>query len=176
MSFHQNSKQHATDVIVSSTAIVTLDDESQVIVQLKDNEIDLSRVALARGLLGDIVPSMHAAPTEKVFFAYVADYIQGICWADLKNPSLSENVSIASQIGSIIGSCSLETNAKSAGVVDYYIVPRLSKILEKGNITDIAIRERLERLKGMADQLKALPLALCHIDINARNVSISRDI
>jgi len=154
----------------SLTAIVTLSDKSQVIVQLKDNEIDVTRVSLARGLLGSIVPSTHAVKAKNVFFAYISEYIQGTCWADFKNLSLSEEISIASQVGSHIGDCSLGVSATSAGVVDYHIVPRLSKILEKGNIEDGAIRERLEALLGTIDQLKVLPLALCHIDINARNI------
>jgi hypothetical protein len=50
-------------------------------------------------------------------------------------------------------------------------VPRLSKILEKEKVVDNAVRERVEALLGTIDQLKELPLALCHIDINGRNVS-----
>ena len=139
--------------------------------QLKDNEIDLTRVALARGLLESIVPSTHAVKPKNVVFAYISEYIQG---ADVKNISLSEDISIASQVGSRIGHCSLGVNVTSAGVVNYHLFPRLSKILEKENIEDGAVRKRLEALLGTVDQLQVLPLALCHIDINARNVYFSK--
>jgi hypothetical protein len=139
-------------------------------VQLKDNEIDLTRVSTARAMLGSIVPSTHAVKAKNVFFAYISEYIQGTCWADVKNLSLSEDISIASQVGEIIGNCSLGFNKVTAGIVDSNIVPRLSKILEKEKIID-GVRERIEALLNAVDQLKELPLALFHIDINARNVS-----
>jgi hypothetical protein len=50
-------------------------------------------------------------------------------------------------------------------------VPRISNVLEKEKVVDNAVWERLEALLGTIDLLKELPLALCHIDINTRNVS-----
>jgi hypothetical protein len=35
-------------------------------------------------------------------------------------------------------------------------------VLEKEKVVDNAVRERLEALLGTIDQLKELPLALCH--------------
>jgi hypothetical protein len=151
-----------------STLIVTLEDGSETIVQLKDNELDLTKVALARSLLGDVVPDMHAAKSSKVYFAYVASLIPGSVWGE-KKLSLDEDVRVVTQVARLLARCSL--NIKSNGIVDQYILPRLHKILEKEDIPDDAIRMRIKKLCGVTDQLKQLPLCLCHIDVNARNVS-----
>ncbi len=62
----------------------------------------------------------------------------------------------------------------STVVVDGYVVPRLQEIQEIKNFSD-APKARL-RLEGLLNpdivaELKSLPLALCHIDVNRRNVS-----
>ena len=66
------------------TTCVTLDDGTEVIVQFEDNEIDTTKMALARGLLGDIVPFTFSARTAKAYFAYVSDLIKGTMWSDLE--------------------------------------------------------------------------------------------
>lgn len=146
-----------------------LEDKSEVIVQLKDNEIDLTKVALARSLLGDIVPAMSAAKTDKVNFAYVSTLIPGEIW-DNKRLSLEEEIDVASQLGRLISACRM--GISSDGIVNYYVRPRLLKILEKESLPNPGIRERIERLSVSVDQLKALPLTLCHVDLNRRNVSL----
>lgn len=66
----------------SRTAIVTLEDGTKAVVQLKDNEIDFTKVILANSLLGDVVPIVHPVPTEKAHFAYMSNFIPGTMWSD----------------------------------------------------------------------------------------------
>lgn len=136
--------------------------------QLKDNEIDLTKVALARSLLGRVVPAMYAGKTDKVHCAYVVALLQGKMW-DGEELSLDQEVRVASQLARLLAACSL--GISSARIVDNYVRPRLLKILEKEEIGESDIRERIERLSASTDQLKVLPLSLCHIDLNRRNVS-----
>lgn len=57
----------------------------------------------------------------------------------------------------------------SPGIVNGSIIPCLKRIL-KGNISHNRLKEKIQALVGRCDVLKLLPLALCHIDLNARNV------
>lgn len=153
-----------------------MEDHSNIIVQLKDNEIDLTKVALARALLGNIVPSTHAAKTKKAYFAYISTLIMGEIWAakeDSGKLNGGQAVHLASQMGHLIAKCSLGLNHVTSGIVECNIVPRLHKILEKEDSLSAEARSRIEILLKKTDELKALPLALCHIDLNERNVSVS---
>lgn len=154
----------------SKTALVTLEDGSEVIVQLKDNEIDTTVTALARGLLGEIVPFIFSAQTSRAHYAYVADFIKGTMWFK-SDTTLDQDVGLASQLGGILARCLINTD--SSGVVDFFIVPRLKRILSKDNIVHTQLKSKIEALLNECDVLKCLPLALCHIDINARNVNSS---
>ncbi|ESK89327.1 aminoglycoside phosphotransferase [Moniliophthora roreri MCA 2997] len=169
-----SARSHKEQGLFSRTLVVTLEDDTDVIVQLKDNEVDLTKVALARGLLGDIVPEMHRAKAKRVYFAYVAPIIRGTLWhlkTERKELSLEQEVRVASQIAHLISRCSLGID--SSGIVDSYVQPRLEKILEKEELTEDA-RLRIERLCGLTEHLKSLPLVLCHIDINSRNVILNK--
>ncbi|KAH8115085.1 hypothetical protein DFH11DRAFT_1508209 [Phellopilus nigrolimitatus] len=154
----------------SKTAIATLEDGSEVIVQLKDNEIDTTKTALARGLLGEIVPFIFSAKTTKAHYAYVADLIKGTMWAGA-DTTAEQDIGLASQLGAILPRCLINTD--SSGVVDFFIVPRLKRILSKEDITHAPLKSKIEMLLSKCDVLKHLPLALCHIDINARNVLLN---
>ena len=55
--------------------------------------------------------------------------------------------------------------------MDFFVIPRLKRIVLKENISHAPLREKMEELLTQCDALKPLPLALCHIDLNARNVS-----
>ncbi|THV06236.1 hypothetical protein K435DRAFT_789650 [Dendrothele bispora CBS 962.96] len=166
-----SARTHADQGMFSRTIVVTLADNTEVIVQLKDNELDTTKIMLARSLLGDVVPDIHAAKPNKVYFAYVAPLIRGVLW-DKGKWSLDQEISAVSQIARLLFKCSLGID--SAGIVDYYIFPRLRKILEKEEISD-ELRTRLEKLHGAIEQLKNLPLCLCHADINERNIIMNDD-
>ncbi|KAF9072202.1 hypothetical protein BDP27DRAFT_1382213 [Rhodocollybia butyracea] len=114
----------------SRTFVAALADGSELIVQLKDNEIDLTKVSLALALLGAIVPSMHAAKCEKAHYAYVSSLIPGVIWSVKEDADWNE-------------------------------------------VLDVDARSRIENLLTKVDELKALPLALCHIDINERNIIVN---
>lgn len=153
--------------------MATLDTGTEVIVQLRDCDIDLSKVALARSLLGSVVPEMKLGKVDEVAFAYVASLIPGTIW-DKAQTSADEDRIICSEISRLLIRCSL--GVSSAAVIDGYVVPRLRKIIEIEDFTDVPeARERLEELLGWdrIAELKLLPLSLCHIDVNHRNVSFS---
>ncbi|KAK1226978.1 hypothetical protein PQX77_010046 [Marasmius sp. AFHP31] len=167
-----SARMHENQGMFSRTVIVTLADNTEIIVQLKDNEIDLSKVVLARSLLGPVVPDIHAAKSTEAYFAYVAPLIPGQIWSDC-DLSMNEDVSIVTQVARLLRKCSLGID--SSGTVDHYILPRLQKILEKEIFPNDDIRARIEKLCGLTDQLKKLPLTLCHIDVNARNIVVKKD-
>ncbi|KAK7051633.1 hypothetical protein VNI00_004612 [Paramarasmius palmivorus] len=167
-----SARMHEDQGMFSCTVVVTLADDTEVIVQLKDNEVDLTKVTLARTLLGDVVPDMHGGKCTKAYFAYLSELIPGRIWSE-KELSLEEDVSVASQVARLLSKCSLGID--SSGIVDLYLLPRLRKILEKEDVSDDAIRTRIEKLCDQADQVKKLPLSLCHIDINARNIILNEN-
>ncbi|TDL25803.1 hypothetical protein BD410DRAFT_784827 [Rickenella mellea] len=156
----------------SLSIIVTLSDDTKFVVQLRDNDVDTTMVTLAYSLLGEVVPPLHAARTSVVRAAYVAPFVPGTVWDEL-NCSLDDDVKIASQIGELLGRCFL--NVDSSGMVDRFIIPRLRKILAKERIPTKELRERIEGMILSAENLKALPLGICHIDVNASNIIIDNE-
>ncbi|KZT33426.1 hypothetical protein SISSUDRAFT_993059 [Sistotremastrum suecicum HHB10207 ss-3] len=170
----RSADMHKDQGLFSSTVVVILEDESRVIVQLKDNEIDLTKVALARSLLGSVVPRMNAAPTEYAFFAYVSNFLPGKMWIDVDSQfGIEQDSAIAKQIAGLIARCNL--GISSAGIVDSHIVPRLAHILKTRHNLPQDLRIRVENMLANVDSLKELPLALCHIDINKMNILVNPD-
>jgi len=149
----------------------------KAIIQLKDSPIDTTIVALARSLLGPIVPDVRSVPSKATRHAYAMNMLPGVyCESGVGAYSLNNDVAIARELGSILARCSLGID--SAGIVDYYIIPRLESIIAKelppGNEQWItAIRTRIKELTNRAENLKRLPLALCHTDLNCANVGYS---
>ncbi|KAK7056455.1 hypothetical protein VNI00_003010 [Paramarasmius palmivorus] len=163
-------REHEEQGLFSRTFVVTLSDNTEAIVQLKDNEIDLTKVALARSILGEIVPTLYRAKSTGVYFAYVAPFIYGTLWhlkTERRELLISQEAFVASQIAFLMRKCSLAIN--SSDVVDSYVVPRLQNIMGDEDLTE-DVRDRIEGLCRQTEVLKDLPLALCHIDINSRNV------
>jgi hypothetical protein len=147
-------------------------DAIQVVVQLKDNEIDTTKTVLANNLLGDVVPICHGAVT-KAQFAYISRFIPGTVWA-LREDQLSIDTSakIARQVGSLLARCTLGID--SSAIVDRYIIPRLRRIIAKADMPD-ELRNRIGELADLAGHLKTLPLALTHADVNTMNVILNKD-
>ncbi|KAK0434541.1 uncharacterized protein EV420DRAFT_1282482 [Desarmillaria tabescens] len=169
------ARVHDEQGCFSLTLVVTFENEDEVIVQLQDCEIDLSKVALARGLLGPVVPDIQFGKTQSVAFAYVATLIPGTIW-DRVDASADEELSICAEIAQLLTRCSL--GVSSTAVVDGYVVPRLQKILEVEDFSDTP--EARRRLEGLLNPervagLKSLPLSLCHIDVNHRNILVDND-
>ena len=162
-----SATKHDNQGLFSITITVTLEDKTKWIVQLKDNEIDTTRVALARSLLGDIVPFTFAVKSGRTHYAYVMSYVEGEVMRYMQF-TRDEEEHVFHQIGSLISRCSL--NISSAGSVDDYIVPRLQSILDTADIPCAGLRNKIVDLLQKVDTLKALPLALCHVDINNHNV------
>jgi hypothetical protein len=147
----------------------------KAIVQLKDSSIDTALVALARSLLGNIVPDVRTVHNNITRHAYVMNMLPGgYCESGVGAYSFNNDVAIARELGSILARCSLGND--SSGVVDYYIVPRLESIIARELPTDndpsiAAVRTRIRDLISRAENLKRLPLALCHTHLYCANVS-----
>lgn len=144
-----------------------MDARYQVVVQLKDNEIDTTKTVLANTLLGDMVPISFAAISNATF-AYVSHFIPGTVWV-IRDAELSvdENARVAFQVGALIARCTLGIDG--SGMVDGYVIPRIRRILSKTKMPQ-KVRTRIQELLGLTDGLKSLPLSLCHIDINIMNI------
>jgi hypothetical protein len=61
-----------------------------------------------------------------------------------------------------------------AGIVNGYIIPRLGRIVSKERMP-AELKARIKSLIPVAEGLKALPLSLCHIDINHMNVIVDEN-
>jgi len=155
----------------SKSAIVTLSDGTEIVVQLKDNEIDTTKTALANALLGDVVPISFAAISNATF-AYISRFIPGSVWLLRDNLTIEENARVALQVGSLIARCTL--GIEGSGMVDRYVVPRLLQILSKNKMTK-KLKTRIQGVLGLADGVKALPLSLCHIDVNSMNIILDEN-
>jgi hypothetical protein len=124
-------------------------------VQLKDNEIDTTKTALANALLGGVVPVLSMAISDATF-AYVSRFIPGKVWL-LRDDKLTveESARVALQVGNLIATCTLSLDG--SGMVDRYVVPRLLQILSKTKMTK-KLKTRIQGVLRLADGVKALPL------------------
>jgi hypothetical protein len=125
---------------------------------------------LANSLIGDIVPINHG-DKSKAQFAYLSRFIPGNIWPH--GPfGIEGDLKVCSQVGAIIARC--VTNIDSTSMVEHYIIPRLEKIVSKEKMPEI-LRTRIKSLIPLAPNLKALPLSICHADINKSNVIVDDD-
>ncbi|KAH7878939.1 uncharacterized protein C8R40DRAFT_689629 [Lentinula edodes] len=155
----------------SKTVIIKLEDESEWVVQLRDNEIDTTKVALARSKLGDVVPFVHRASPLKAHFAFIAPFVHGKVWCKKdKELSGAERVSIATQLGGMLARCAI--NEDSSAMIDSYVIPRLRYILDHSFVdgTHPQLRARIEDLANQAPSTHVLPLAVIHEDVNSMNI------
>lgn len=153
----------------SRTVEVTLSDSSKLIVQFRDDDIDTSIVALARALVGSVVPTVNLVYTRLCRRAYVSQYADGTLWEDLGICAVENDMRVASQIGTLIANFRLPMC--SASVVDDFVIPRLQQIIRQSPFfghDDLA--EKVQDIAARAHHLKSLPLAVCHTDVNRENV------
>lgn len=157
----------------SRSILVALKNGEKFIVQFKDNDIDVTFVALARSMLGSLVPLVDVVRTSLSHFAYLQTYIDGsrLLEEDRRGKvSDEQNISLSLQLGALISKCTLPES--SAAIVDSFIIPRLVYIRQRSDSLPDKLREFLERLLPLAPGLKDLPLCLTHIDLNSANVSM----
>jgi hypothetical protein len=158
----------------SITFRATFENGDKVIIQLKDSSINTVDVAIARSLLGPIVPEVHSVCSKASRHAYAMNMLPGVyCESGVGAYSFNNDVAIARELGSILAHCSFGID--SSGVVDNYIIPRLESIVTRELPTEndqsiTAIRTRIKDLTSRTNNLKHLPLALCHTDLNCANV------
>jgi hypothetical protein len=161
-------------------------DDTESIIQLKDNPIDATIVQLARSLLGPIVPSVMRVTATQTAYAYGQPRIQGQRWDPLIFTPMEEDAAIASQLATILARCSLPARVpgpiSSENVVDNYVIPRLDQLIRIVETEDVLFKgvdrelrvkylECLKAVRTNAPGLKVLDLILCHIDPNPFNVS-----
>ncbi|KAK0187246.1 hypothetical protein F5146DRAFT_1142207 [Armillaria mellea] len=81
----------------SGTFIVPLKNGTEAIIKLRDTEIDLSRVALAHSILGDITPQVHSGKVRKANFAHAGQVIPGTP-SDIEKTSYQDIVTISADL------------------------------------------------------------------------------
>ncbi len=164
-----SARMHPFQVVGSSISIlVSLSDGTEVVVQLRDTEIDTSTVALANALLGDVVPLSHTAKTSAVQAAYISPSIGGKVWTENEVP-LEGDVSIASQLASLLARLALPM--ESTSIIDRVVVPRLRRIVAKEHIPSDELKQRIDDMVHTTEHLRALPLAICPSDLDPSHVS-----
>ncbi|TDL23174.1 hypothetical protein BD410DRAFT_787487 [Rickenella mellea] len=156
----------------SKSILVSLSDGTDVVVQLRDTEIDTSAVALANTLLGDVVPLSRAAKTSAVQAAYIYPSIGGKLWTENEVP-LEGDVSIASQLASLLARLALPM--ESTSMIDRVVVPRLRRIVAKEHIPSDELKQRIDDMVHTTEHLRALPLAICPSDLDPSHVVIDED-
>ncbi|KAI0069766.1 hypothetical protein K474DRAFT_992134 [Panus rudis PR-1116 ss-1] len=166
---------HLTDFqgMFSKTVVVEMEDGSEWVVQLRDNEIDTTKVALAHAKLGAVVPLTYRTAPSKAYFAFIAPFVPGTVWINKDKLSTDVMVSIATQIGRLLALCAL--GESSVAMIDSYVVPRLQQILsrELGDQPHEPFQHKIKQLMAQAADTKILPLALIHEDVNSMNIILN---
>ncbi|KXN82017.1 hypothetical protein AN958_03315 [Leucoagaricus sp. SymC.cos] len=158
----------------SKTYIVTLEDQSKVIVQFRDTPLDLSLYELARKKLGALVPTIEKSLIDISVstHVYIMDYIDGSMWNSALGAwpdSWDDDAAIARQLGEALSRCIVGPD--SSEVVETYVIPRLQTVLCENIPSDrLELRRSVEKLISIAPNLKKLPLSLSHVDLNTSNV------
>ncbi|KAF3935953.1 hypothetical protein ABW19_dt0203705 [Dactylella cylindrospora] len=159
----------------SKTAIVTLKDDTKWVVQLRDNEVDITKTALARAKLGTLVPEIHRVPSKLAFFGYIQSYVPGEIWAirtDYEKLSDQEQTGIAESLAGMLARMSI--NESSSGMTQHFIRSRLQHVVDRLIKHDVeGVREKMLGLIDKLHTLDCLPLALIHEDINEMNVILN---
>lgn len=157
----------------SRTVEVTLHDNSRLIVQFRDDDIDTSIVALARALVGKIVPTVNLVYTRLCRRAYVSQYAEGTLWEDRGICDVEDDKRVASEVGALVAR--LQLPMSSISVVEDFVIPRLQQIIRQDPFYGRAdLAEKVRDIAARAHSLKSLPLAVCHTDINRENVRVLR--
>ncbi|KAF3909496.1 hypothetical protein AA313_de0203687 [Arthrobotrys entomopaga] len=157
----------------SITVVVALANKSQWIVQLRNNEIDVTKAILARSKLpvGPVIPEIHRVFTNKAFFAYIQNYIAGEVWAigdDDKDVTDAQSAHIFKALGGLLACTGI--NEASSSTIQSYIRPRLQWILRNEIKHEVeGLREKTTKLINRLDTLDCLPLAIIHEDVNEMN-------
>ncbi|KIM49744.1 hypothetical protein M413DRAFT_15624 [Hebeloma cylindrosporum] len=158
----------------SKTYLVKLEDQSNIIVQFRDTPLDLSLYEVAREKLGALVPTIEKkdAGVAVSKHIYIMNYIDGSMWNSALGAwpgAWDDDAAIAGQLGDALSHCIVGPD--SSEVVESYIIPRLKTVLLESIPPDrLELRRSVEELISIAPNLKKLPLALSHLDLNATNV------
>ncbi|KAI3614879.1 aminoglycoside phosphotransferase [Moniliophthora roreri] len=154
---------------------VTLADKTEVIVQLRDNEIDLSKFVIARNVLGQVVPQIQVTKDTDAYFAYVISLNYGLPWNPKQHtPVVAQEAHMASQIARILAKSSLGID--SSGTIDHYIRPRLQQIIVKECSSNDATHACIKSLYSKVDELKSLPLVISHGAIEANDIIVNNSL
>ncbi|VDC02823.1 unnamed protein product [Peniophora sp. CBMAI 1063] len=158
----------------SRTVEVTLGDNSRLIVQFRDDDIDTSIVALARALVGKLVPTVNLVYTRLCRRAYVSQYADGTLWEDRGICAVEDDKRAASEVGALVAR--LQLPMSSVSVVEDFVIPRLHQIIRQDPFYGRAdLAEKVRDIAARAHILKSLPLAVCHTDINRENIILNDD-
>jgi len=171
----------------SRTLIVTMDNKTQAIIQLRVEPLDITIFHHARQILGDIVPDIAAITDSSLeieqIYPYYMTFMPGDTW--WRSPAFDNielNNKCAISLGRVLarGYVSYDNGA----VVESNIIPNLKRIQSAmddstTNPERVAqmepFRKDVQRMLETADQLKVLPLFISHADLNHMNIIVSRE-
>ncbi|KAE9398207.1 hypothetical protein BT96DRAFT_920976 [Gymnopus androsaceus JB14] len=157
------SAHMTTKAAFSSTFVANYADGAKAVIQIRDSRINTALVGLAHGKLGNVVPLVCAVTATKSLFAYGMPFIDGSRWEPLCETSLKDDISIAAHLGSLLSNLKLDLPSDEVLVLSNGMPD-----LENAAL----LQSCIERLLSRAQNLKKLPLTLCHADLHSWNIII----
>ncbi|KAL9096101.1 MAG: hypothetical protein Q9165_001624 [Trypethelium subeluteriae] len=162
----------------SRTAIVTLLNGEDVVIQFRPELPDLEPFKIARRVLGETVPDIKLIQDEELedqgIWVYWMTCIPGKTWLDGARGKVSETrITTVRSLGKIISKGYIDDSSEL--VVNQKLYPHLGLLLasEDTNIRQFHVVARDSI--GKLDQLKNLPLFITHFDLNDVNILVDND-
>ncbi|KAH8795169.1 hypothetical protein DL96DRAFT_1723463 [Flagelloscypha sp. PMI_526] len=158
--------------------IVELEDQSKAIVQFRETRLNLSLYDVVRRRLGPLVPTIDKVATEAAVakHVYVINFVDDSMWNSALGalPGAWEgDAVIPGQLGAALSHCTVSSDCSES--IDSYVIPRLRAVLSDNIPSNrLQLRRSVEDLVSIAPNLK-LPLSLSYVDLNAKNILITRE-
>ncbi|KAL9079626.1 MAG: hypothetical protein Q9157_001511 [Trypethelium eluteriae] len=162
----------------SRTAIVTLQNGEDVVIQFRPEPLDLEPFQVARRVLGAVVPDVEVIQNTELecegIWVYWMTCIPGKTWLDGARGKVSQTrITTVRSLGRILSRGYINDNSEL--VVNHKLYPHLELLLASED-TQISQFHGIARdLRGQLDQLKHLPLFIAHFDLNDVNIMVDSD-
>ena len=158
--------------------IVTLQNDSRMVIQFRLQPLDMTPFQIARRVFGSAVPEIqllqdHDLEREGIW-AYYMTYVPGKTWSEGargKNPQAL--ITINRSLGRILSKGRVE--GSSDLVVDQKIRPHLALLLSSEDNQIRRFHHTTSDLFGKLERLKMLPLYVSHFDLNDVNILVDDD-
>jgi hypothetical protein len=163
----------------SHTVNVGMRDGSHYVVQLRSESVHEENAQQGHEILGDLVPVPIRVIREgsPVPYAYIMPHVSGSTWLtrDTRGWELAKHVKVVGQIGDMIGKCCGHKQSTESDIIDSFIIPHLQLYLEWDEPSVAPYKGIIKSLLDKVDDLRKLPVALAHWDLNQMNIMVSDD-